>query len=87
MKNSSKAMHLQVHSVADYRIRVQGILDPKWSNRLGGVTISQEDRSGLTSMVTVLEGKMTDQAALFGLLIALYDLQLPLLSVEYIASR
>ena len=87
MENSPKASQLRVHSAADYRIRIQGTLDPCWSNRLGGVTIYLEERTSSSNTVTILEGKITDQAALFGLLVALYDLRLPLLSVECIASR
>jgi hypothetical protein len=66
---------------ASYHIRVMGALDENWANRLCGLKItsySVEDQQVITS----LEGTLIDQAALFGVLMALYDLHLPLLSVE-----
>jgi hypothetical protein len=65
---------------ATYQIRVQGILDDRWSNRLGGVTITTGQTS--EAPVTSLSGRLVDQAALLGVLNTLHDLRLPLLSVE-----
>lgn len=71
---------------ARFRIRVKGILDPSWSGRLGGMTITtagQEDESP----VTTLTGRLLDQAALLGVLNTLYDYyHAPLLSVEFLGS-
>jgi len=39
------------------------------------------------STITTLEGRLLDQAALLGVLMALYNTRLPLLSVELIAGR
>ena len=67
----------------NYRIRVQGFLDEKWSERLGGmyITINQrEDRRPLAALV----GRLQDQAELQGVLNTLYEMHLPLLSVEYL---
>jgi len=67
----------------NYRIRVKGFLDDKWSERLGGmyITINQrEDRKTLATLV----GRLRDQAELAGVLNTLYELHLPLLSVEYL---
>ena len=78
-------MELTLDTPATYRIRVKGYLDSGWSDRLGGLAItstSQDD--GLT--VTTLQGELLDQAALAGVLSALYNLQLPLLSVDYVAD-
>ena len=72
---------LAVDKPATYCIRVIGYLDENWSTRLGGLQISQSDREGRTP-VTTLTGSIIDQAALFGVLKALYDMRLPLLSVE-----
>ena len=66
---------------ATYRICVQGILDERWSNRMGGVTITTSDPVS-EAPVTTLSGRLLDQAALCGVLNTLYDLRLPLLSVE-----
>jgi hypothetical protein len=60
---------------------VVGYLDENWSDRLGGLTINSSNQEGRKA-VTTLSGPLIDQAALFGVLKALYDLRLPLLSVE-----
>lgn len=64
-----------------YRIRVHGELEERWSGRMGGMQIhwqTQEDGS----IMTILKGQLLDQAALFGVLMLLYNLRLPLISVE-----
>ena len=72
---------LQAHIPATYQIQVQGVLTQDWSDRLGGMAI---DVAGLESEapVTILSGRLLDQAALCGILNTLYDMRLPLLSVE-----
>jgi hypothetical protein len=60
-------------------IRAAGTLDPRWSARLGGLRVRAAGRS---FPVTELRGRLRDQAALFGVLTTLYDLGLPLLSVD-----
>ena len=75
-----------IGSPAIYNIQVIGQLDKSWSNRLGGLTITStmlNDQQVITSM----QGKLVDQAALFGVLMALYDLRLPLLSVECLSEN
>lgn len=64
-----------------YRIKVEGELSSSWSDRLGGLVITSERREGRRP-VTVLEGRLTDQAALAGVLETLYELHLPVISME-----
>jgi shikimate kinase len=59
-----------------YRISVKGHLDDSWSEWLGGLVITEDDD------MTVLSGTITDQAALYGLLIKLRDLNLILMSMN-----
>jgi hypothetical protein len=66
---------------ATYRIEVDGHLDESWSDRLAGMQISSRKRTDETT-VTVLIGRIRDQAELAGVLNTLYELHLPLLSVE-----
>ena len=66
---------------ARYRIRVRGRLDSKWSDRLAGMTVTTKGGRDI-SETTTLEGQLLDQAALTGVLNSLYDLKLPLISVE-----
>jgi len=72
---------LRSHEPATYRIYVQGILDEQWSDQMGGITITPVDPTS-EAPVTILAGRLLDQAALFGVLNLLYDMRLPLLAVE-----
>jgi hypothetical protein len=78
-------MELTLDTPATYRIRVKGHLDSRWSDRLGGLTITTS-RQDDASVVATLYGEVLDQAALAGVLNALYNLHLPLLSVEYLGD-
>jgi hypothetical protein len=62
------------------RIRVAGVLEPRWSDRLQGLRIATEAAGGRET--TELSGELIDQAALMGVLMGLYNLGLPLLSVD-----
>jgi len=76
-----KDRELTVDQPATYCIRVVGYLDENWSARLGGLKITPSSQERKTA-VTTLSGSIIDQAALFGVLKALYDMRLPLLSIE-----
>jgi len=64
-----------------YRIRVQGQLSASWSSRLSGMVITIRQPTSQPA-VTTLTGEVRDQAALLGVLNALYDMGCPLLKVE-----
>jgi hypothetical protein len=66
---------------ARYKIQVQGQIDPGSSDLLGGMAICPVT-VGAGSPVTNLEGEISDQAALAGVLTMLYELHLTILSVE-----
>jgi hypothetical protein len=68
----------------NYRIRVQGVIDKSWSERLGGLGITTGGFRDQKSPVTELVGQVRDQAELSGVLNALYELHMTLLSVEYL---
>ena len=74
---------MKMDSPANYRITVQGRLDAEWAERVGGMAIVSTDATGEFE-ATTLEGRVQDQAALAGLLMALYELHLPLVRVEYL---
>jgi hypothetical protein len=78
-------MDLDLDSPATYRIRVKGFLPGSWSDRLGGLAITTTSQDAEPT-VTTLYGQVVDQAALAGVLSALYNMQLPLLSVEYLGD-
>jgi hypothetical protein len=76
----SAGSQITLHEPALCVIRVRGALSSDWSDRLGGLRIMVV-RAGHHT-VTELVGRLTDQAALHGVLSTLYELGLPLLSVE-----
>ena len=59
-----------------YEIRLQGRLDERWASWFDDLTVEPE-----AGGVTVLRGRVVDQAALHGLLARLRDLGVPLISV------
>ena len=69
---------------ATYQIKVPGVLDERWSDWNGGMTVTIES-NGDGLPVTTLTGNL-DQAALQGLLRRLYSLGLPLISVICVES-
>lgn len=70
-------------SPAVYKIQVRGNLDGTWSEKLGGLQIKSTADTPKTAK-TVITGPLSDQAALSGILNTLYDLQLPVISVEHL---
>ncbi|MGB3828803.1 MAG: hypothetical protein WA962_08485 [Ornithinimicrobium sp.] len=65
-----------------YELRVQGHLDDRWSDWLGGLAVRRQ-----ADGTTVLAGSIVDQAGpLHGVITRIRDLGLPLLSVQRIGS-
>ena len=73
-------------SPANYRIHVKGFLDESWSDRLNGLSINNQT-SPAGSPVAELTGKVRDQAEFLGVLGSIYEMHLPLLSVEVIDDK
>ena len=69
------------HLPVNYRIKLKGHLDNKWSDWFAEMAISSEGGE------TILIGRLADQAALHGLLIRIRDLNLTLLQVERMESE
>ena len=84
-KGNKSLARLSIDQPAVYRIRIHGEVEAHLSDRLGGVQISRHSQDD-GSIVTSLEGQLVDQAALFGVLLALYNMRLPLISVECLES-
>ena len=86
MSGSESWKNLKFEGSASYRIRVQGHLDDDWSDRLGGMVITRaftEDKQPMS----ILIGHLRDQAALSGVMNALYGLHLSVVSVELLDER
>lgn len=63
-------------SPARYEIRLDGVLDQRWTTWFEGLQITSEDDQ------TVISGSLPDQAALHGVLVKVRDLGLCLISVH-----
>ena len=69
-------------TLTTYQIKVKGHLDPRWSDWFDGLTISHEADGS-----TLLSGPVVDQAALYGVLRKLHDLNLSLLCVTRVEAE
>ena len=80
-----KETDLMMDAPSLYRICVRGDLDESWSSQMQGLTI---DKSLDTDdqLNTTLTGSFLDQAALLGTLNSLYNLCMPLVSVEFLSG-
>lgn len=77
---------LTMYETAVYRICLQGALDETWAEYLGaGLRVQVSGHTPATT-ITTLTGKVSDQAALLGLLNSLYNVGLPLLSVDHLET-
>jgi hypothetical protein len=83
MAHDPKLENVQVKlgSPGSYRILVSGQIADQFKDRLHGMNIvaSSQEEGAVT---TTIEGNVIDQAQLQGILTALYDMHLPILSVE-----
>lgn len=64
------------HDEQIYHIRLEGLLDPCWSEWLNGLTITPLDNGQ-----TLLSGPIPDQTALHGILAKIRDMNLALVSI------
>ena len=81
MKDSLPTVRSGFDCPTPYRIGVQGRIPAKWHDRLEGMTITEWSAPGEPPMTT-LQGELTDQAALAGVIQTLYELHLVVVLVE-----
>jgi hypothetical protein len=86
MAEKQPPVKLTMHGPAIYKIRVRGHLDDSWSDRIGGMQIT-EIRGSDGDAETILVGRIADQAMLSGILNQLYELHFPVLSAECVDSE
>ena len=77
MDQNADPAELRPQAFAEYRYRIliHGQVDPSWVATLGDVQLGWDGAN------TVLTSELSDQAALYGLLVRLRDLGLPLVSI------
>ncbi len=64
-----------------YEVRVIGRLNKEWSEWLGGLRIDHQGQ------ITILAGRVADQAALRGILCRIWDLNLTVVSLKVLDKR
>jgi hypothetical protein len=73
----------QFSAPGNYIIEVRGHVQSDWANRFGSLqVITPPAKQG--EAITFLQGIVNDQAELAGILNTLYELHMPLLSVQYL---
>lgn len=77
---------LRMDCPARYRIRVHGAVDEVWFEYHDNMTIEIEAGS-MRRPLTTITGRVIDQAALQAMLSLLYDMQLPLVSVDWLPEE
>jgi hypothetical protein len=80
MSHNHRLRHI-ADSAALYWICLYGHVTPDWCDRLAGMRATVIDAAGELP-VTVLTGRLPDQAALAGVLTCLHEYGLALISVE-----
>lgn len=83
MTEIQRSQKLNFGGPATYEIVVQGKLGGDWSDRIAGMTISDESGSNSSSR-TKLRGPIRDQAELNGVLETLYGLHLSIIKIEQV---
>jgi hypothetical protein len=64
------------HSPARYEIRIEGVLDERWTAWFDGLQVNSQGNQ------TIISGPLADQAALHGVLVKVRDLGMCLISVH-----
>ena len=86
MSNSRSLKDLKLWTPATYRIKIKGYLEESWSDLLAGMKVTTSSQ-GDEEVFATLVGRLKDQAELSGVLNTLYELHLPLLSVEILSDQ
>ncbi len=77
---------IKMYQPARYRIKVYGAVNKRWFAYYDDMVLEKEDE-GEERPYTTITGQVADQAALLGILNLLYDMHLPLISIEYISTK
>ncbi len=85
MSNNQFLKNFKFEEPAVYRIRVKGHINDTFADLLGGMVITRAFTSE-KQPITILVGKLRDQSSLSGVLNELYEMHLPLITVESLST-
>jgi hypothetical protein len=77
--------YAEFDSPATYRICVRGCIPTRWYDRLESMIVTAHT-SEVEPPTCIMQGELADQAALAGVLNTLYELHLPVISVERLSE-
>jgi hypothetical protein len=80
-KNSNLISEIDLSSPVEICIEVKGLLDNTMSEVLGGLSIRNNIISDKIS-ISYIEGIVTDQAALIGIINTLFNMRFPIINVK-----
>ena len=86
MSDAYDGKPLKIWAPATYHIEVDGEVGKSWPEHFGNMRTTTQRRKD-NSIVTILVGRVRDQAELSGLLNSLYDCHLPILSVKFLDDK
>ena len=86
MSDAYDGQPLKIWSPARYHIEVEGMVGKSGSDHFGNMRITTRERED-NSIITIMVGRVRDQAELSGLLNRLYENHLPILSVELLEDE
>lgn len=86
MPDKQQRKRISIDSSATYSIKVQGCLEDIWSDRLAGMKITMNIQV-YQDPITTLWGPIKDQSELIGVLNGLYELRMPILSVDIVPEE
>lgn len=86
MIKPQKLKELNLPTPATYRIRIQGHIDDSWVNQIEGMVITKAFTAS-KQPITILVGHLANQSVLSNVLNTLYELRLPILSVENLDEK
>lgn len=86
MSLSNNPMDIIFEGPATYRITVKGRINEHDSQYLGGMHVINNDNE-VETKTTIITGEVKDQAELMGILNNIYELHIPILSMECFCSQ
>lgn len=86
MSQTPDTFVLEFDGPAIYKITVQGLISKRLSENFAGMQITTEQQKN-SGPITILTGRVQDQAELAGVLNSLYETHVSIISVENLSKK